>query len=142
VSDKQGGLRYHLAKPDPFRSVWVFAVEGLPEGAEFNRYLHQWLISPTDESCPLGGKVGYASAISFADDASNASVALSHFRTFHTPLKSQADFINALAAAERVADELSKATGKEVFPYSLPYVFFAQCGLNVVPSSCASGCGS
>jgi len=122
--------------------VWVFAVEGLPEGAEFNRYLHQWLISPTDESCPLGGKAGYASAISFADDASNASVALSHFRTFHTPLKSQADFINALAAAERVADELSKATGKEVFPYSLPYVFFAQCGLNVVPSSCASGCGS
>lgn len=98
-------------------------MDGLPEGESFNRYLKQWLKSPTDESCPLGGKAGYSSAISL----SGSSVELSHFRTYHTPLKSQADFINAMAAATRVAGDLSKRLGAEVFPYSLFYVFFDQC---------------
>lgn len=98
-------------------------MDGLPEGEEFNRYLKQWLISPTDETCPLGGKAGYSSALKL----NGSAVELSHFRTYHTPLKKQSDFINAFAAAQRVAADLSTRIGAEVFPYSLFYVFFDQC---------------
>ncbi|GAA5955063.1 hypothetical protein JCM21900_002773 [Sporobolomyces salmonicolor] len=103
--------------------AWSTTLEGLPEGEEFMRYVEQWLDSPTDESCPLGGKASYSSALSLEEDYTG--VGLSHFRTYHTPLKTQADFINAYAAAQRIAADLSKRTGAEVFPYSLFYVYFA-----------------
>ncbi|KAM0750355.1 multidrug efflux transporter AcrB transmembrane domain-containing protein [Meredithblackwellia eburnea MCA 4105] len=101
---------------------WTITLEGLPEGPEFLRYLDQWLASPTDETCPLGGKASYSSAIS----RENTSVLATHFRTYHTPLKSQSDYINAMASSERIAKELSHRTGGEVVPYSLFYVFFDQ----------------
>lgn len=85
--------------------------------------LNHWLESPTDESCPLGGKAGYRTALKLDE----SSVKMSHFRSFHTPLKTQSDFIEAYAAANRIAADLSKRTGGEVFPYSLFYVFFASC---------------
>ena len=91
------------------------------------RYLRHWLVSPTDEECPLGGKASYGNAISLSAD--NSSVVASHFRTYHTPLKTQEDFINALAAARRVADDLSRRTKATVYPYSLFYVFFDQVSL-------------
>lgn len=99
--------------------------------------LHHWLQSPTDESCPLGGKAGYSSALS----TTNSTVRMSHFRTFHTPLKTQQDFIESYAAAQRVAKELSK-WGAEVFPYSLHYVFFGSCeSLSFVPFFAQRSCG-
>jgi len=102
--------------------AWNITMRGLPEGEEFMRYLQQWLISPTDENCPLGGSAAYSSAISIVDDQVRAS----HFRTFHKPLKGQADFINAFASASRIAEDISRTTGTTVFPYSLFYVFFEQ----------------
>lgn len=101
---------------------WNVTLDGMPEGEEFLHYLRQWLISPTDEECPLGGRASYGSALSLGDE----SVLASHFRTFHSPLKTQADFINALSSSRRIAEELSESTGSEVFAYSLPYVFFEQ----------------
>jgi Niemann-Pick C1 protein len=103
---------------------WNITMEGLPEGPDFMRYLEQWLKTPTDEDCPLGGRAAYGTAVSLSDDRS--TVEASHFRTFHSPLKSQADFINAFEASHRIADNLSAATGTTVFPYSLFYVFFDQ----------------
>ena len=103
---------------------WNITLEGLPEGPEFMKYLGQWLITPTDEECPLGGQAAYGTAVSRSED--HSSVEASHFRTFHSPLKTQADFINAFEAAHRIADELSASTGTTVFPYSLFYVFFDQ----------------
>jgi Niemann-Pick C1 protein len=99
-------------------------MDGLPEGPEVMRYIQQWLSTPTDDNCPLGGQAAYSSALSLRED--NSSVVASHFRTFHTPLKSQDDFINALEAAKRVARDIQGRTGVEVFPYSLFYVFFEQ----------------
>jgi Niemann-Pick C1 protein len=95
---------------------------GLPQDEEFMRYLGQWLASPTDEDCPLGGRASFGNALSF----DGATVSASHFRTFHAPLKSQADFINAFEASHRIADDISRRTGTSVFPYSLFYVFFDQ----------------
>jgi Niemann-Pick C1 protein len=100
-------------------------MDGLPTGEEFTRYLKQWLNSPTTAECSLAGKTAFGDALGFgADDPSRLEA--SHFRTFHTPLKSQEDYINAFAAAHRIADSISEETGTEVFPYSLFYVFFDQ----------------
>ncbi|KAF5388272.1 hypothetical protein D9615_000178 [Tricholomella constricta] len=104
--------------------AWNITMEGLPENAEFMRYVKQWLISPTTEDCPLAGKASFGAALSLSADGTD--VLASHFRTFHAPLKSQADFVNAFAAAHRVADDISQRTGADVFPYSLFYVFFDQ----------------
>ncbi|KII95801.1 hypothetical protein PLICRDRAFT_96092 [Plicaturopsis crispa FD-325 SS-3] len=99
-------------------------MNGLPEDAEFMRYLRQWLISPTTETCPVAGKASFGTALSLQPDSD--AVVASHFRTFHSPLKTQADFINAFEAAHRIADDISERTGATVFPYSLFYVFFDQ----------------
>jgi Niemann-Pick C1 protein len=99
-------------------------MEGFPEDGEFMRYLQQWLDSPTTEACPLAGKASFGTALSLSEDTTG--VVASHFRTFHSPLKSQADFIHAFAAAHRIAEDLSQRTGTTVFPYSMFYVFFDQ----------------
>ncbi|KAL0949555.1 hypothetical protein HGRIS_009604 [Hohenbuehelia grisea] len=101
---------------------WNITMEGLPEDGEFLRYVRQWLISPTTEECSVAGQAAYGTALSLAEE----SVAASHFRTMHKPLKTEEDFINAFAAAHRIADDISRETGANVFPYSLFYVFFDQ----------------
>ncbi|OJT13083.1 Niemann-Pick type C-related protein 1 [Trametes pubescens] len=110
--------------------AWNITMDGLPEGDEFMMYLRQWLVSPTNEDCPLAGMASFGNALALSDDGS--AVVASHFRTFHRPLKSQADLINAFAAARRVADDLARETGAAVFPYSLHYVFFDQFA-HIVP---------
>ena len=103
---------------------WDITMSGLPEASDFMRYLQQWLVSPTDESCALGGQAPYSAAVKL--DSDNSTVIASHFRTYHTPLKTQADFINALSAAQRISSDIEHRTGVKVFPYSLFYVFFDQ----------------
>ncbi|KIM45836.1 hypothetical protein M413DRAFT_65031 [Hebeloma cylindrosporum] len=115
-----------LCKPcyEDKQPPWNVTMDGLPENEEFMRYFKQWWTSPTSEDCPLAGKASFGTAISIND--AGTMVDASHFRTFHTPLKSQEDFINAFTAAHRIADEISKDIGAPVFPYSLFYVFFDQ----------------
>ncbi|KAF7301480.1 SSD domain-containing protein [Mycena indigotica] len=103
---------------------WNITMDGFPENSEFMRYLQQWLISPTSEACPAGGKASFGTAVTINDD--KTQVVASHFRTMHSPLKTQSDFINAFAAAHRIADDISERTGASVFPYSIFYVFFDQ----------------
>lgn len=118
--------RERLCKPcyEDAQPPWNITMNGLPEDAEFMRYFKQWWSSPTNEDCPIAGATSFGAAIALNDDSSK--IETSHFRTFHSPLKSQADFINAFAAAHRIADEISADIGSEVFPYSLFYVFFDQ----------------
>ncbi|PPQ68840.1 hypothetical protein CVT26_001674 [Gymnopilus dilepis] len=104
--------------------AWNITMQGLPEDEEFMRYFKQWWISPTNEECPLAGKASFGTAIALNEDGTKIDA--SHFRTFHSPLKSQEDFINALAAAHRIAEDISQDIGAPVFPYSYFYVFFDQ----------------
>lgn len=115
-----------LCKPcyQDHEPAWNITMDGLPEDEEFMQYLKQWLASPTTAECSLAGKTAFGDALSFTADSSQ--VEASHFRTFHRPLKSQNDYVNAFAAAHRIANELSQETGADVFPYSLFYVFFDQ----------------
>jgi len=87
-------------------------------------YLQQWLASPTTEDCPLAGRASYGAALALKEDGSG--VEASHFRTFHSPLRTQADFIHSMEAARRISEDLSEKTGISIFPYSLHYVYFDQ----------------
>ena len=103
---------------------WNITLDGMPQGQEFMDYLKMWVDAPTGEECPLAGKAAYSTAI--VPDYEKITVSASHFRTSHKPLTSQADFIAAYAAARRIAKEVSRTAGAEIFPYSKFYIFFDQ----------------
>ncbi|KJX97178.1 patched sphingolipid transporter (Ncr1) like protein [Zymoseptoria brevis] len=116
------GSKACFADRDP---PWNRTLYGMPEGQEFIDYAQRWLKSSTDEDCPFGGKAPYADAVVL--NSKGTTVQASHFRTAHTPLNSQADFINAYAAARRIAKDISDHNdGIDVFPYSKFYIFFDQ----------------
>jgi Niemann-Pick C1 protein len=103
---------------------WNMTLSGMPEGQEFIHYLQRWIEAPTTEDCPLGGKAAYADALVI--DSKHLTIPASHFRTSHTPLRSQKDFISAYSAARRISKEISKDVDTEVFAYSKFYIFFDQ----------------
>ncbi|ROV90169.1 hypothetical protein VSDG_08769 [Cytospora chrysosperma] len=104
--------------------AWNITMSGMPEGDEFLHYLDKFLAAPTTDDCPLGGQASYGSAVVI--DEQKQTVPASHFRTMHSPLRSQDDFINAYSSARRIAADFSSKTGAEVFPYSVFYIFFDQ----------------
>lgn len=112
-----------FANRDP---AWNVTLSGMPEGKEFVEYLDRFLHAPTNEDCPLGGQASYGSAVVFNDSQNPPSISASHFRTSHTPLRSQDDFIEAYTSARRIAKDITDHTGIKVFPYSMFYIFFDQ----------------
>lgn len=110
-----------FAERDP---EWNITLYGMPEGDEFIHYLQKWIASPTNADCALGGQAAYSNALVI--DAKRDTIPASNFRTSHTPLRSQDDFIAAYASARRISDSLKESTGIEVFPYSVFYIFFDQ----------------
>ncbi|KAJ3856931.1 patched family-domain-containing protein [Lentinula lateritia] len=105
---------------------WNVTMEGFPEGKEFVQYAKWWLASEAGEECPLGGREGFSGSVAFGKGPDDDEIVASHFRTFHTPLKSQSEFIASLSSARRIAESISESTGVDVFPYSPHYVFFDQ----------------
>lgn len=133
---ENGGVCFEDRDP-----AWNITLSGMPEGDEFVYYLEKFLSAPTTEDCPLGGQASYGSAVVI--DETKGIIPASHFRTMHSPLRSQDDFINAYQSARRIAAEFSEQTGEEVFPYSVFYIFFDQyvsiVGLTVGLLSAAIG---
>jgi Niemann-Pick C1 protein len=103
---------------------WDVSMTSFPQGQEFLDFYDLWINMPPDEDCPLGGKAAYGDAI--VSDHKAVSIDTSHFRTFHTPLRSQEQFISAYASAQRIANDLSQELQLEVYPYSVFYIFFEQ----------------
>ncbi|KAL8736397.1 MAG: hypothetical protein Q9181_002430 [Wetmoreana brouardii] len=105
---------------------WNITLYGMPEDGEFIHYLTKWLSSPTNEACPFGGAAPYSNALVVRPNSTTSPIPASHFRTSHTPLHSQSDFISAYASARRIATEVSASQNIDVFPYSKFYIFFDQ----------------
>ncbi|KAL8827929.1 MAG: hypothetical protein Q9191_002893, partial [Dirinaria sp. TL-2023a] len=103
---------------------WNVTLYGMPEGPEFVHYLTKWLASPTNAECPFGGAAPYSTALVISN--TTTSIPASHFRTSHTPLRSQKAFIESYASARRIADSISSSQNIDVFPYSKFYIFFDQ----------------
>ena len=104
--------------------TWNITLFGMPEGREFVHYAQKWIRSPTDEHCPTAGQAAYSNALVIDDE--RLYTPASHFRTSHTPLRSQEDFINSYAAARRIADSIALEHNIDIFPYSKHYIFFDQ----------------
>lgn len=98
-------------------------MEGLPQGEEFMKFFKQWINEPSDP-CPLGGKAPYSSSIKY----NKTHIESSYFRTSHTPMRSQKDFIVGFRNALRVTQEIKNYLGEriDVFAFSPFYVFFVQ----------------
>ena len=103
---------------------WNTTLYGMPQDEEFIHYLQKFLTTPATDDCPLGGQAAYGDAVVIEEDYQG--VKASNFRTAHTPLRSQKDFINAYSSARRIASDISSRTGADVFPYSVFYIFFHQ----------------
>ncbi|KAK6354993.1 hypothetical protein TWF696_004119 [Orbilia brochopaga] len=103
---------------------WNQTLYGMPEGDEFLKYLDFWLDAPVGEDCVYGGKAQYKHAVN--PDFERKTIKASHFRSAHTKLASQKDFIESFTAARRIAAAISDRIGAEVFPYSSFYIFFDQ----------------
>ncbi|KAI9659604.1 MAG: hypothetical protein M1831_003685 [Alyxoria varia] len=117
--------------------TWNITLYGMPEGQEYMSYLRHWLSAPTDAECPLGGKAAYSTAVVLPKSETDTdndtptskqlTIPASHFRTSHTALRTQSDFISAYASARRIAADIqSHNPGVSVFPYSKFYIFFDQ----------------
>jgi Niemann-Pick C1 protein len=107
--------------------AWNITLDGSPRGDEFLHYLDFWLQSVPNDDCPLGGAAAYKDAIVVVN-----STIKSHFRTSHTNLNHQEDYIAAYKAARRISNEIQDSIGGSVFPYSIFYIFFDQY-ISLVP---------
>ncbi|CAM9018621.1 unnamed protein product [Wickerhamomyces anomalus] len=101
---------------------WDYSMNGFPEGDDFMKYFDIWINAPSDP-CPLGGQAPYSTSISYDNETIFSSV----FRTSHTPLRSQDDFITAYEESLRITTELKGYLKHDkIFAYSPFYIFFVQ----------------
>jgi Niemann-Pick C1 protein len=107
-------------------SKWSNNMTGFPEGPEFIEYLSLWLQSMPSAECTRGGRAAYSNAVVYDQNSNMSSVTTSWIRTYHTPLKTQKDYIAAYQSAMAISERASEANDMKVFPYSIFYVFFEQ----------------
>ena len=103
---------------------WNITLDGSPRGEEFLHYLDFWLQSVPNDDCPLAGAAAYKDAVVVDPDLK--TIKASHFRTSHTNLNHQQDYIAAYKAARRISKEIQNSVGGTIFPYSVFYIFFDQ----------------
>lgn len=96
-----------------------------PTTAQFKEKLPWFLDALPSADCAKGGHGAYTNSVEltgFEDGVIQAS----SFRTYHTPLNKQADFVNSMRAAREFSSRVSDSLKIEVFPYSVFYMFFEQ----------------
>ncbi|EGV93491.1 Niemann-Pick C1 protein, partial [Cricetulus griseus] len=100
-----------------------------PQGKEFMKFLPMFLSDNPNPKCGKGGHAAYSSAVNIIGD--DTYVGATYFMTYHTVLKTSADYIDAMKKAQLVARNItetmnSKGSNYRVFPYSVFYVFYEQ----------------
>ncbi|KAJ7338746.1 hypothetical protein JRQ81_012648 [Phrynocephalus forsythii] len=99
-----------------------------PQGEEFMKFLPMFLSDNPNPKCGKGGHAAYSSAVTFRN---NSEIGATYFMTYHTVLKTSADFIDAMKKARMIANNITesmriKGENYRVFPYSVFYVFYEQ----------------
>ncbi|KAM4841405.1 NPC intracellular cholesterol transporter 1 [Thomomys bottae] len=100
-----------------------------PHGEDFMRFLPMFLSDNPNPKCGKGGHAAYSSAVNILGN--DTGVGATYFMTYHTVLKTSADYIDAMKKAQLVASNITKTMGTKggnyrVFPYSVFYVFYEQ----------------
>ena len=118
-------------------------IQNRPVPEDFNKYLTFFKQDNPDESCAKAGHASYGNALTIYKNPKTEenSAGASYFMSFHTILKSSADYYNALKSARKIAENITNTIRKsmresmrdeqsvmdvEVFPYSVFYVFYEQ----------------
>nr|XP_043632783.1 NPC intracellular cholesterol transporter 1-like [Erigeron canadensis] len=96
-----------------------------PTTTQFKEKLPWFLSSLPSADCAKGGHGAYTNSVEL-NGFENGVIQASSFRTYHTPLNKQADFVNSMRAAREFSSRVSKSLQIEVFPYSVFYMFFEQ----------------
>ncbi|KAJ4827497.1 hypothetical protein Tsubulata_027977, partial [Turnera subulata] len=96
-----------------------------PSTAQFKEKLPWFLHALPSADCAKGGHGAYTTSVEL-EGYENGVIQASSFRTYHTPLNKQSDFVNSMRAAREFSSRMSGSLKMEIFPYSVFYMFFEQ----------------
>ncbi|KAG6699624.1 hypothetical protein I3842_08G075600 [Carya illinoinensis] len=96
-----------------------------PSTVQFKEKLPWFLNSLPSADCAKGGHGAYTSSVELKG-YENGIILASSFRTYHTPLNKQVDYVNSMRAAREFTSRVSDSLKIEIFPYSVFYMFFEQ----------------
>ncbi|GER42076.1 patched family protein [Striga asiatica] len=96
-----------------------------PSTAQFREKLPWFLNALPSADCAKGGNGAYTTNVELKG-LEDGIIRASAFRTYHTPLNKQADFINSMRAARDFSARMSDSLKIDMFPYSVFYMFFEQ----------------
>ncbi|XP_074592588.1 uncharacterized protein LOC141848455 [Curcuma longa] len=99
--------------------------DGRPSTMQFKEKLPWFLNALPSSNCAKGGKGAYTSTVDLSG-YQNGIIQASSFRTYHTPLNKQKDYVNSMKAARHFSSKMSRTLKMEIFPYSVFYIFFEQ----------------
>lgn len=111
----------------------VTQIDQFPDASVIGKFIPFFLQDNPDETCAKSGHAAYAPGVNFVSNGTGfAEILDSYTMSYHTILKNSKDYYEALRSARKIAKKLTAtlenegATGVEVFPYSVFYVFFEQ----------------
>ncbi|KAK1406674.1 hypothetical protein QVD17_42191 [Tagetes erecta] len=96
-----------------------------PTTTQFKEKLPWFLSALPSADCAKGGHGAYTNSVEL-NGFEDGVIRASSFRTYHTPLNKQVDFVNSMRAAREFSSRVSDSLKIEVFPYSVFYMFFEQ----------------
>ncbi|KAK9286900.1 hypothetical protein L1049_015307 [Liquidambar formosana] len=96
-----------------------------PSTVQFREKLPWFLNALPSADCAKGGHGAYTSSVDLNGYESGV-IRASEFRTYHTPLNKQGDFVNSMRAAREFSSKVSDSLKIDIFPYSMFYIFFEQ----------------
>lgn len=96
-----------------------------PSTTQFKDKLPWFLNALPSAACAKGGHGAYTSSVEL-QGYENGIIQASSFRTYHTPLNKQVDYVNSMRAAREFSSRVSDSLKIEIFPYSVFYMFFEQ----------------
>ncbi|OMO79971.1 Patched [Corchorus capsularis] len=96
-----------------------------PSTEQFREKLPWFLDALPSADCAKGGHGAYTTSVDLNGYESGV-IQASEFRTYHTPLNRQGDYVNALRAARDFSSRVSDSLKMDIFPYSVFYIFFEQ----------------
>ncbi|XP_044489407.1 NPC intracellular cholesterol transporter 1 [Mangifera indica] len=100
-------------------------VNNRPSTAQFQEKLPWFLNALPSADCAKGGHGAYTNSVDLTGYESGV-IRASEFRTYHTPLNKQGDYVSSIRAAREFSSKISDSLKMEIFPYSVFYIFFEQ----------------
>ncbi|CAA6655866.1 unnamed protein product [Spirodela intermedia] len=96
-----------------------------PSTVQFREKLPWFLNALPSADCAKGGHGAYTTSVDL-NGYETGIIQASAFRTYHTPLNKQVDYVDSMRAALDFSSKVSNSLKIEIFPYSVFYIYFEQ----------------